>query len=127
MITDKDDNQIIAFYSGAGEDAVGLSVDGAKDKIDFALITPTKKEAMIKHAKECYEQKIPFVFDPSHQLTAFTPQELMMIIGQAKFYVANDYEMKLTQEKTGWDMKELLNPGMMNLLTGRNKVLLLQM
>ncbi|OGH71829.1 MAG: hypothetical protein A2921_02290 [Candidatus Magasanikbacteria bacterium RIFCSPLOWO2_01_FULL_43_20b] len=109
ITTDKDDNQIIAFYSGAGEDAVGLSVDGAKDKIDFALITPTKKEAMIKHAKECYEQKIPFVFDPSHQLTAFTPQELMMIIGQAKFYVANDYEMKLTQEKTGWDMKELLN------------------
>ncbi|MBI5222410.1 MAG: carbohydrate kinase family protein [Candidatus Magasanikbacteria bacterium] len=109
ITTDKDDNQIIAFYSGAGEDAVGLSVKEMGEEIDLALITPTKKEAMIKHAKECYDRKIPFVFDPSHQLTAFTPQELMLVIGQAKFYIANDYEMKLTQEKTGWDMKELLN------------------
>jgi adenosine kinase len=49
------------------------------------------------------------VFDPSHQLTAFTPQELMATLGMAKFYIGNDYEMKLTQEKTGWGMKELLN------------------
>lgn len=109
ITTDKDDNQIIAYHNGVADKATELSVSQVQEKVDLALITPTKKEAMIKHAKECYEKKIPFVFDPSHQLTAFTAQELMMIIGQAKFYIANDYEMKLTQEKTGWDMKELLN------------------
>ncbi len=108
ITTDKDDNQLIAFYSGAGEAAVDLSVSAVQEKLDLALITPTKKEAMIKHAKECYELQIPFVFDPSHQLTAFTPQELMLLLGQAKFFIGNDYEMKLTQEKTGWEMAELL-------------------
>ncbi|HBU06958.1 MAG TPA: carbohydrate kinase family protein [Candidatus Magasanikbacteria bacterium] len=108
ITTDKDDNQIIAYHNGVADKATDLSVGQVLEPIDLALITPTKKEAMIKHAKECYEKKIPFVFDPSHQLTAFTAQELMMLIGQAKFYIANDYEMKLTQEKTGWDMAELL-------------------
>ena len=109
ITTDKDDNQIIAYYNGSGDEAINLSVDDVNEEIKFAMITPAKKEAMIKHAKECYDKKIPFVFDPSHQLTAFSSQELMAVIGQAKFYIANDYEMKLTQEKTGWDMKEMLN------------------
>jgi len=109
ITTDKDDNQIIAYYNGAADGAIDLDVRDVNEKIDLALITPTKKEAMLKHAKECYDKKIPFVFDPSHQLTAFTPQELMATLGMAKFYIANDYEMKLTQEKIRWDMKELLS------------------
>ncbi len=109
ITTDKDDNQIIAYYNGAADKAIDLSVGNVSEKIDLALITPTKKEAMLKHAKECHDKKIPFVFDPSHQLTAFTPQELMATLGMAKFYIGNDYEMKLTQEKTSWNIKELLN------------------
>jgi len=109
ITTDKDDNQIIAYYNGSGDEAVDLNISDVKEEIKLAIIAPTKKEAMIKHAKECYDKKIPFVFDPSHQLTAFSDQELMAVIGQAKFYIANDYEMKLTQEKTGWDMDEMLN------------------
>lgn len=108
ITTDKDDNQIIAFYSGAGEESADLSINNITEKLELALIAPTKKESMIRHAKECYELQIPFVFDPSHQLTAFTAQELMLLIGQARFFIGNDYEMKLTQEKTGWDMAELL-------------------
>jgi len=109
ITTDKDDNQIIAYYNGAGDAAADLSVSQVTEPIDLAIIAPTKKDAMIRHAKECYEKKIPFVFDPSHQLTAFDPRELSMLIGQAKFYIANDYEMKLTEEKTGWDTLEMLN------------------
>lgn len=109
ITTDKDDNQIIAYYNGAGDEAENYHVSDIAEPISIALITPTKKEAMIAHAKECYEAGIPFVFDPSHQLTAFDNRELSMLIGQADFYVANDYEMKLTEEKTGWDVLEMLN------------------
>lgn len=109
ITTDKDDNQIIAFYNGAGEKASDLSIAEVKEESTFAIIAPTKKEAMLKHAKECFDKKIPFCFDPSHQLTAFSAQELMATIGMAKMYVANDYEMKLTEEKTGWDKEEMLN------------------
>lgn len=109
ITTDKDDNQIIAFYNGALEEATELHISDVKEDIQLALVAPTKKEAMIQHAKELYDAKIPFIFDPSHQLTAFTPRELCMVIGQAKMYIGNDYEMKLTQEMTRWNSNELLN------------------
>ncbi len=109
ITTDKDDNQITAFYNGSLGEAINLSIEAVKEKIDLALISPTQKEAMIRHAKECYEKQIPFCFDPGQQLTAFSSQELMAIIGQAKFLIGNDYEIKLLQSKTGWDMTELLN------------------
>lgn len=109
ITTDKDDNQIIAYYNGAADEASNLHISDIKTKPSLAIISPTKKDAMLKHAKECYDLKIPFCFDPSHQLTAFSDKELAMTIGQAKFYIGNDYELKLTQEKTGWDTNELLN------------------
>ncbi len=109
VTTDKDNNQITAFYNGACAEATDLKVQFVAEPIELAIISPTKKEAMIAHAKECYDRNIPFVFDPSHQLTAFDNRELAMLIGQSDFYIANDYEMKLTEEKTGWDLLELLN------------------
>ena len=32
----------------------------------------------------------------------------MLLIGQAKLVIGNDYEIKVVQEKTGWDMAALL-------------------
>lgn len=109
VTTDQDDNQITAFYSGAGDEAMELSIDDMAETPSFAMISPAKKEAMIRHAKECYEQKIPFCFDPGQQITALLPQEVMRIVGQAKFLIGNDYEIKLIEQKTGWDEQELLN------------------
>lgn len=108
ITTDKDDNQIAAFHVGAGFEADQLSVHKVKEKIKLALIAPTKKEAMIRHSKECAERQIPIVFDPGQQLTALSAQELMLMIGQAQILIANDYEMSLVEKKTGWDMAELL-------------------
>lgn len=109
ITTDKEDNQITAFYSGSGDEAEQLSVHDVKEEIKVAIIAPTKKAAMIRHSKECYEKDIPICFDPGQQITTFTSQELMMMLGQATFLIANDYEMKLLQQKTGWDTSELLN------------------
>ncbi len=108
ITTDKDDNQIIAFYPGAGSEATGLHVKNVEEKIDVAIVGPTDKDAMIKHVKECAEKNIPVVFDPGQQITAFSAQELMLLVGQAKFLIANDYEMKMIQEKTGWGPEEML-------------------
>ncbi len=109
ITTDKDDNQITAFYNGALTEATDLKIADAKEKAKFVLISPTDKNAMLQHAKECYDLRIPFCFDPGQQVTAFSSQELMAIIGQAKFLIGNDYEMKLMQEKTGWDFNEMMN------------------
>lgn len=109
ITTDKDDNQITAFYSGAGEEAINSSVGDVKEQIDLAILAPARKDVTIKHSKECHERRIPIVFDPGQQATSFSPQELSMLIGQATFLIANDYEMRLVQEKTGWDAKEMFN------------------
>ncbi len=109
ITTDKDDNQITAFYNGAANKAINLSIKDVVEDIKFALVAPSGKDIMIKHAKECQEKQIPFCFDPGQQITALTPQDLMAAIGQAKFYIGNDYEIKMTEEKIGWDIKELLN------------------
>ncbi|MBP9761392.1 MAG: carbohydrate kinase family protein, partial [Candidatus Magasanikbacteria bacterium] len=108
ITTDKDDNQITAFYNGALSGAETMELSTIKEPIDFALISPTDKLGMMAHAKYCFDAKIPFCFDPGQQITAFTPQELMRLIGQATFLIGNDYEIKLIQEKTGWDTEELL-------------------
>ncbi len=109
ITTDKDDNQITAFYNGALAEADKLNIADVTEKIEFALISPTDKRAMLEHAKQCFDASIPFCFDPGQQITAFTPQELMRVVGQATFLIGNDYEMKLLEEKTGWDTNELLN------------------
>jgi len=109
ITTDKDDNQICAFHPGAGNEAGSPSIETITEEIAIAIVSPTKKEVMIKHAKECEEKEIPLVFDPGQQLTALSPQELMLIIGQAKFLIVNDYELKLVEEKTGWGKQEILN------------------
>ena len=108
ITTDKDDNQICAFHPGAMVEAHELSVNTVKRPIELAIIAPTQKDAMIRHAKECAEDDIPIVLDPGQQLTALSPQELMLLIGQASFLIANDYEMKLIEQKTGWREKDLL-------------------
>ena len=108
IVTDKDDNQITAFYPGALNEIPKIMENLKLESIELAIIAATKKETMIEHAKICYEQKIPMVFDPGQQMTALDARELCMLIGQAKFLIANDYEMKLMQEKTEWDMEEML-------------------
>ena len=109
ITTDKDDNQITAFYPGPLTRTEGLSIEAIDQPLALAIIGATDKKAMIMHAKECYEKKIPIVFDPGQQMTALSAQELSMIIGQATFLIANDYEMKMIEEKTGWKGDELLS------------------
>ena len=109
ITTDRDDNQIAAFYIGPCGEADKISAHDVKETLALALISPTVKDVMIKHAKECAEKKIPIVFDPGQSITSLSAQELMLLLGQADFLIGNDYELKLLQDRTGWDTKELFN------------------
>jgi len=50
---------------------------------------------MIKHAQECSEKNIPFIFDPGQGLPMFDKDELNTFIDQATFIAVNDYEAEL--------------------------------
>lgn len=107
IVTDKNDNQITPFYPGALIYDDQLDPGKVQEPLTFATVSPTKKEAMIAYAKRCSELGIPFLFDPGQQVTAFSPQELMLVIGQSSILIGNDYEMALITQKTGWNGNEL--------------------
>lgn len=109
ITTDNEDNQITAFFNGPLDLAGESNLTAISKPISVALVSPTSKSVMIKHSRECRERGLPTVFDPGQQITAFSAQELQMMVSQAEFVVGNDYEMKLLQDKTGWDAKKILS------------------
>lgn len=111
ITTDVDDNQITAFYAGPLNNAVKISVPKATQAGQIALISPNSKEGMVKHLREARENGYKVVFDPGQQITVFKEAELQQLIDQSDFLVGNDYEIKLMQERTGWDTQEFLEDG----------------
>jgi len=62
---------------------------------------------MFKHAKECFDAGIPFMFDPGQGLPMFNGEELLSFIEMASYLAVNDYEAQLLQEKTGLDLETI--------------------
>jgi adenosine kinase len=106
ITTDQDDNQITAFHPGAMSESHQNSVHDVKN-VGLAIISPDGREGMIKHAKECHEANIPFIFDPGQGLPMFNGSELLEFIEMATYLAVNDYEAQLLQDKTGLTLDEL--------------------
>ncbi|MGH8753649.1 MAG: carbohydrate kinase family protein, partial [Burkholderiales bacterium] len=106
ITTDLDDNQITAFHPGAMNYSHYNHIKDADD-VNLGIISPDGREGMLQHAREFYEQGIPFVFDPGQGLPMFNGEELLNFVQQADFVTLNDYEAQLLQEKTGKKIEEL--------------------
>src|SRR3990167_10313506 len=71
-ITDRGDNQIWGFYTGADALSDTLAPSMLGISIDFAVIAPHNPAAMLKYAKEYKKKRIRFLFDPGMQLPWFS-------------------------------------------------------
>ena len=98
IMTDKDNNQITSFHPGAMNESHQNSVLDAKN-ISLAIIAPDGREGMFKHAKECFDAGIPFLFDPGQGLPMFDGEELLSFIEMASYVAVNDYEAQKLIEK----------------------------
>ncbi len=107
IMTDKDDNQITAYHNGASDSAGEIGVEDVREEYHLGIVAPTFREAMIKYARSFAKKKIPFVFDPGQQLPGFSKEELEELLPLCSFYIVNDYEMRITEQKTGRTQKEL--------------------
>jgi adenosine kinase len=105
ITTDMDDNQITAFHPGAMNRAgeVGLP----RHDVSLGIVSPNGKAAMLRHAREFSERKIPFVFDPGQAMPIFNAAELNQFVDQAHWIAVNDYEGHLLAEKLGTDLMAL--------------------
>ena len=106
MITDKADNQVIAYYSGPRDDNYPGVVYKLKS-VKIAIVAPEDKQRMIAYTRAYKKLKIPYIFDPGQQISSFTGPELGKAIKGSLALVGNDYEISVIREKTGLSLKEL--------------------
>ncbi|MBS0433286.1 MAG: carbohydrate kinase family protein [Proteobacteria bacterium] len=106
IITDIDNNQITAFHPGAMQQAHVTAVPERKD-IELAIIAPDGRDAMIQHAQQLADARIPFIFDPGQGLPMFSGEELKDFIAKATWVAVNDYEARMLCERTGLTLESL--------------------
>jgi adenosine kinase len=105
--TDRENNQIASFYTGAMADAGQLSFRTAGD-CGLAIISPNDPDAMMQYAEECRTMGIPYIFDPGQQCTRMSGVELKDGAVGAHLVICNDYEFELLRQKTGFDEADVL-------------------
>jgi adenosine kinase len=105
--TDRDQNQLASFYTGAMARARDLSIRSLSGEIALVVVSPNDPAAMARYAAECRELAIPFLYDPSQQVARLTGEELREGLAQAAIVIVNDYEFGILGHKTGWTREEL--------------------
>ncbi len=106
--TDQDQNQLASFYTGAMARARELplaSLDPAT--IAFVVISPNDPPAMAAHASDCRRFGIPFLYDPSQQVTRLSGEDMREGFRGAAILIVNDYESGILSHKTGLGLEEL--------------------
>ena len=107
ITTDLDDNQITVIHPGAMEHSHRNRVEDAPEAT-IGILSPDGREGMMQHAAQFAEASVPFMFDPGQQLPLFSGTELRLLVEQAAWVAANDYEWELLKDRTGWDMDDVV-------------------
>ena len=106
IITDTDNNQITAFHPGAMQSAHLLPIP-AREGISLAILAPDGRDAMLQHARQLVDARIPFVFDPGQGLPMFDGAELRQFVAQASWVAVNDYEARMLVDRTGMSLESM--------------------
>ena len=116
--TDTANNQIVAFYAGAMEDAKDLSLlDLGLGSDDMVVISPTDPEAMSRYADECRQLGVPFLFDPGKQTPRLDGEQILAGLTGASVLIGNDYELGMMAQKTGRTEEELIESAPLSVVT----------
>ncbi len=109
--TDQEQCQIASFYPGAMTEARNIELAPIAARVgglDLVVVSPNDPEAMLRHTAECRQEHIPFVADPSQQLSSLDGEQIRSLVDGARYLVTNDYEAALIEQKTGWSAPQVL-------------------
>lgn len=110
ITTDQNDNQITGFHVGAMARARDIALaDHAGSRPGLVIVAPDDPQAMVRHSRESRDAGLPFLFDPSFQVTAMDGESLAAAARGAAFMLLNDYELAVFKEKTGTDDQSLFD------------------
>ena len=108
--TDKANNQICTFYTGAMANAGEISISELQaEHPELVLISPNDPGAMDLYVGECIELNIPYLYDPSQQVARVSGSQLRRGVENACSLFCNEYEFELLQKHTGLSRQEILD------------------
>ena len=106
--TDMLDNQITGYFGGAMLKAASIGLDDTAASPEVVIIGPNAPDAMFRLVRECRARRIPWVWDPAHQLPHMSRTDLEEGCRGAWMVIGNDYEMELVQQRTRRNAQDLL-------------------
>ncbi|MGI8702423.1 MAG: carbohydrate kinase family protein [Nocardioidaceae bacterium] len=108
--TDASHAQIASFYPGAMSEARQIELAPVAARVGGlaqVVIAPNDPEAMLRHTEECRQLGLPFVADPSQQLSSSDGATIRRFVSGAAVLVSNEYEAALIEQKTGWTAADI--------------------
>ena len=110
IISDSNNNQIIIFHEGALAALENLDLKSKikpEDQIKIAINAPNPVRAMVKHAHQLKELKIPMIFDPGQQIKNFTKEQLEELIPLTSILIVNSNELTLFERTSERSINQL--------------------
>jgi adenosine kinase len=117
MNADLMDNQIAAFYPGAGGRSGEIDIRPFAAGSSFGLVGAAAPDAMVKHAEQIVEAGVKLVFDPAQQIVILDGDQLTRGIELAEIVVGNDYEYGMIERKTGITVDDISSKVPMTVVT----------
>jgi adenosine kinase len=108
ITNDTDGSMINAFYPWAMMDADKISVLNVQEKLEYAIVAPNKKEAMIQYTRDLNTLGVKTFFDPGQAIFSMNKSDLENAMRYANYLIANDYEFDLFLEKIGQKKEEVI-------------------
>lgn len=107
MNADLKDNQIAAFYPGAGGRSGEIDIRPWVSSARYGLVGAAAPDAMVRHAEEIVESGAGLIFDPAQQIVILNGEQLARGIEIAEVVVGNDYEFGMMERKTGLTVDDI--------------------
>lgn len=107
-ITDIANNQIWGYSYGAGVHAIKMQLSDVVKGNDLVIIGPQSTKGMMRFVRQCINLKVPYLFDPSFTLTNLSDTDLLFGISHSTYLIANDYEMRLMEERLKKHWKKII-------------------
>lgn len=113
-----DQNQIGAFYYGANLEGKKISLSSINDiKNSLLALSSSSPEAVESIQKQAIEIGVDYLYDPGMMLTWASDSLLKEGILNCKYLIANDYEMNLIFERTGFNIQDLVSKNIQLIIT----------
>ena len=106
ITTDRDGNQITAFYPGAMARAAGVDLGGLRD-ISEVIVGADDAGAIALHIDQAKALGARLLFAPAQQIPAMSDVVLRRGLEQAWIVAGNDYEFEMIRDRTGLSVDDL--------------------